>query len=257
MRTIRRLWPLALFLGLALPARAQDSPPVDLADPARAEADRTRDAHSKPIEVFRWVGVQPGQTVVDFHAGSGYNTWIFSRWVGPDGVVIAEAPAGRAEEIQARLETGDLAEAGNVVYAESIEGLPADSVDVFFVSRNYHDIPAETIPAFLADVRRALKPGGILAVIDARAIEGRDLEAHRIADATIIEEVTAAGFEHADSSELLANPEDDHVGPKWDQREQLDQSLLKFRKPAGDAGADAEPAAQPAPDETETPGYDR
>ncbi|MBA3584034.1 MAG: hypothetical protein H0W36_05815 [Gemmatimonadetes bacterium] len=69
-------------------------------------------------------------------------------------------------------------------------------------------------------------------MIDARAAEGRDEEAHRIADDVIIVEVTAAGFELVDSSELFANPDDDHVGGKFDQRDSLDRSLLKFQKPA-------------------------
>jgi predicted methyltransferase len=238
-----------LFLGIftvALPASAQEAPggqnaAVDLADPARVAEDRARDEFSKPIEVFEWVGVEPSDVVVDFHAGSGYNTWILSQWVGPEGVVFAESPARYAEDLKIRLESGDLAGAGNVVYVDEVSALPTDSLDLFFTSRNYHDIPADEIPELLAEVDRALVPGGILVVIDARAAGGRDTEAHRIADQVVIEEVTAAGFELIDQSEMLANPEDDHVGPKWDQREQLDQSLLKFQAPA------EEPATDPAP----------
>ena len=234
----------ALFLGIstvAMPATAQEAPggqnaAVDLADPARAAEDRARDAFSKPIEVFEWVGVESGDVVVDFHAGGGYNTWILSKWVGPEGVVFAESPEQYAEDLKVRLESGDLAGAGNVVFVDQVSALPTDSLDLFFTSRNYHDVPAEEIPALLAEVDRALVPGGTLVVIDARASEGRDTEAHRIADQVVIEEVTAAGFELVDQSEMLANPEDDHVGPKWDQREQLDQSLLKFRAPAGESG---------------------
>ena len=233
----------ALFLGIALvagPATTQEAPAaqnaaVDLDDPARAADDRARDAFSKPVEIFQWVGVEPGDVVVDFHAGSGYNTWILSKWVGPDGVVFAESPEQYAEDLKVRMESGDLAGAGNVVFVDQVSDLPTDSLDLFFTSRNYHDIPPEGIQEFLADVNRALVPGGTFVVIDARAAEGRDTEAHRIADQVVIDEVTAAGFELVDQSEMLANPEDDHVGPKWDQREQLDQSLLKFQAPAGES----------------------
>lgn len=231
-----------LLLGIvavAAPAAAQEAPggqntAVDLADPARAAEDRARDEFSKPIEVFEWIGVEPGDVVVDFHAGSGYNTWILSKWVGPEGVVFAESPERYAEDLKIRLESGDLAGAGNVVYVDQVAALPADSVDLFFTSRNYHDIPAEQIPELLAEVDRVLVPGGTFIVIDARAAEGRDTESHRIADQVVIDEVTAAGFELIDQSEMLANPEDDHVGPKWDQREQLDQSLIKFRARAAE-----------------------
>ncbi|HUP01380.1 MAG TPA: methyltransferase domain-containing protein [Gemmatimonadota bacterium] len=240
----------ALLVLLAAPSWSQDAPggqemPVDLNAPGRQAEDVARDKWSKPLEVFTWLEVEPGDVIVDFHAGSGYNTWILSQWVGPEGVVYTESPDRYAEEIQTRLESGDLKDAGNVVYVPGIEDLPDDGLDLFFISRNYHDVPAEEIPAFLAEVRRTLKPGGIFAVIDARTPEGRDEEAHRIADAVIIEETTAAGLELVESSELLANPEDDHVGPQWDRREQLDQSLLKFREPA----AETEPAGD-SPDPT-------
>lgn len=238
----RRILP-ALFLAIsttAITARGQEAPggqnaAVDLADPARAAEDRARDEFFKPVEVFEWIGVEPGDVVVDFHAGSGYNTWILSQWVGPEGVVFAESPAAYAEDLKIRLESGDLAGAGNVVFVEQISALPTDSLDLFFTSRNYHDIPAEGVPELLAEVDRALVPGGTFVVIDARAVEGRDTEAHRIADQVVIDEVTAAGFELVEKSEMLANPGDDHVGPKWDQREQLDQSLIKFRAPSGGA----------------------
>ncbi|MGH7542606.1 MAG: class I SAM-dependent methyltransferase [Gemmatimonadota bacterium] len=235
----------ALFLGIsaiAMPAAAQEAPggqnvAVDLADPTRAAGDRARDEFSKPIEVLEWVGVEPGDVVVDFHAGSGYNTWILSKWVGPEGVVFAESPERYAEDLKIRLESGDLAGAPNVVFVDQVSALPTDSVDLFFTSRNYHDIDAAEIPGFLSEVDRVLVPGGTFVVIDARAAEGRDTESHRIADQVVIDEVMAAGFELVDQSEMLANPEDDHVGPKWDQRERLDQSLIKFRAPAEGAEA--------------------
>lgn len=229
---------LAAVAFLAVPLAAQEAPggrdaPVDLNDPARTAEDRDRDPHSKPIEVFQWIGLERGDVVVDFHAGSGYNTWVMSKWVGPEGVVYTEMPDRMSEGLRTRLESGDLAGAENVIFVDRIEALPTDSLDLFFTSRNYHDVPAEEIPVFLSEVRRTLKPGGLFVVIDARAEEGRDTEAHRIADQVILDEVTAAGFELVDQSEMLANPEDDQVGPKWDQRETVDQSLLKFRAPAG------------------------
>lgn len=220
---------VALF-ALATTAPAQDAPPVNLDDPDRPESERERDRWSKPIEVLEWIGVEPGDDVVDYHAGSGYATWILSRWVGPEGTVYAEMPGGD-DELEERIETGDLAEVGNVEFVAGIDELPTDGLDLFYIVRYYHDIDAGDAPSFLDEVGRTLRPGGLLVVIDARTDEGRDEDAHRIADDTVIDEITAAGFELVESTDLLANPDDDHEGAGWDNRNRLDHMALKFRWP--------------------------
>ena len=212
-------------------------PAVDLDAPDRPAEEKARDEFSKPLEMLEWIGVEPGSVVVDFHAGSGYTTWILSEWVGPDGVVFTEMSGRRAAPLLERLETGDLAEQQNIVYVDALSKLPTDSLDLFLTVRNYHDVAPERIPMFLDEVERALAPGGLFVVVDARAPEGRDEEGHRIADEVIVSEVTAAGFDLVESSELLANPEDDHEGADWETRDQVDQSLLKFRAPTGEADA--------------------
>ncbi len=225
----------ALVVSAPSITQAQD-PAVDLATPGRRPAEIERDRTSKPIEVLEWLEVESGDVVADLQAGSGYHSWIFSQWVGPEGAVYAQS-SYRPDTLKGRIEGGDLKAAGNVHYVERIADLPSDSFDIVFTDRNYHDFPPDQIPSILADISRALKPGGIFAVIDARAAEGRDEDAHRIADDVIIAEVTTAGFELVESSELLANPDDDHVGGKFDQRDSLDRSLLKFQKPAAEPEA--------------------
>lgn len=207
---------------------------VDLDAPDRPAEEKVRDEFSRPLEMLEWIGLEPGAVALDYHAGSGYNTWILSRWVGSEGVVFTEMSGRRAEALLERLESGDLADAGNVVYVDAISKLPSDTLDLFLTVRNYHDVDPDQIPAFLAEVERVLAPGGLFVVIDARAPEGRDEEGHRIADEVIVSEVTGAGFELIDSSEMLATSADDLEGADWETREQVDQSLLKFRAPAGE-----------------------
>ena len=118
-----------------------------------------------------------------------------------------------------------------------IAEIPDGSLDLAFTDRNYHDVNPGEVSAWLATLMAKLEPGGLFVVIDAEAGEGRDVESHRIASDVIVSEVTEAGFELVEESDLLANPADDHVGPKWDQRDSLDRSLIKFRKPAGEHGS--------------------
>jgi predicted methyltransferase len=232
---------LILTLVMPTPTQAQESitievkAPVDLNSPNRPLDEIERDQWSKPVETFQWIGIESGDVVVDFHAGGGYATWILSHWVGPEGVVFTEMAGRRAGTLKDRVETGDLAAVGNVVFAGGIEELPTDSLDVFYVVRNYHDYAADEVPAFLDHVARSLKPGGLFVVVDVRAREGRDDDGHRIAEDIVIEETTAAGFELIDSTDLLANPDDTYDGAQWDNRNQLDHFALKFRLPESES----------------------
>jgi predicted methyltransferase len=67
-----------------------------VADPARPQADRDRDADRKPAECIAFAGLKPGQRIADLLPGGGYFTRIFSGVVGPKGQVFAVAtPSAR------------------------------------------------------------------------------------------------------------------------------------------------------------------
>jgi predicted methyltransferase len=88
-----------------------------------------------------------------------------------------------------------------------------------------------------AAIYRALKPGGVLLIIDHAAAAGsglRDTDTlHRIDPRSIRAEVTAAGFLFESESNALENPSDNHTLPVFDSsiRHRTDQVVLKFRKP--------------------------
>ena len=103
----------------------------------------------------------------------------------------------------------------------------------------------------------ALKPGGVLGVVDHRANAGTTLEATLrsgyLTEAYVIELATKAGFVLEARSEINANPADtkDHEAGVWtlpptlglkdkDREKYLaigesDRMTLRFRKPGGDA----------------------
>jgi predicted methyltransferase len=83
--------------------------------------------------------------------------------------------------------------------------LPANAVELVFICDTYHhfEFPAET----LASMHGALKPGGLLVLVDFQRIPGKSSEwtmNHvRAGKETFIKEIVAAGFEVVDEADFL------------------------------------------------------
>ena len=218
-----------------------------IADPARPESDRNRDAARKPVESLQFSGVKPGDAVADFNAGAGYFTRLFSGVVGNRGHVYAIEPVEIQQYIaKSTAELQDYA-AGHRNITVSVETalqslhLPA-KLDLFWISQNYHDLhnkyfgPVDIV-AFNKAVFDALKPGGAYVVLDHRAAPGAPADVtetlHRIDPSAVRREIEAAGFVFDSDSELLANAADPRTIKVFDKSVQghTDQFLLKFRKP--------------------------
>lgn len=216
---------LALIAAVAVPAGAGAQESI-LDDAARPEGERARDAGSKPLEVYAFWGIEPGMTVFDLMPGRGYNTYILSKLVGESGKVYTGPDRG--DRMAERLAADPV---GNVELVTGASDVAAESLDVIVTVRNMHDV-VDRAPALLEACMAALKPGGILGVVDARTDkEGFDESTHRINQQTMIDMVTAAGFVLVDQSEMLANPDDDFG--KYEgmgNRVETDRMVLKFQK---------------------------
>lgn len=74
--------------------------------------------------------------------------------------------------------------------------LPAASVDVVLVVNAYHEM--RQFDAMLRSIHHALRPGGLLAVIDAGGSAERDRKAHRsahtIAESIVVDDAARNGF---------------------------------------------------------------
>jgi predicted methyltransferase len=213
-----------------------------VADTARPDTDKARDADRKPAETLAFAGVKPGETVVDFLPGGGYFTRIFSKIVGAGGHVYAVLPPGAPEKMAAPAKALAADPAyGNVTETEErITAIPAGSVDLFWTSQNYHDLhnfKDVDLATFNKGVFDALKPGGIFIVLDHAATPGSGVAdtntLHRIDPQAVKTEVEAAGFKLVGESDLLKNPNDPHTAKVFDPaiRGKTDQFILKFEKP--------------------------
>ena len=253
----RSIATLAAALCLAtLASAAADKPPTvpkavaaAVADPARPQADRDRDADRKPAECIAFAGLKPGDHIADLIPGGGYFTRIFSGVVGPKGQVFAVAPPKRADAPPDRPEP---AAAVNAIAADAhyknvtvsvvklAELKLPEKLDMVWTSQNYHDVhnvPNIDVGAFNKAVFDSLKPGGIYIVIDHAAEKGAGFTAtstlHRSDPDAVKTEVTAAGFHFVGSSDVIANPADDHKTAVFDKglHDKTDRYVLKFRKP--------------------------
>jgi ubiquinone/menaquinone biosynthesis C-methylase UbiE len=157
--------------------------------------DTSRDARQRPRELVAELGVKPGMTVVDLGSGPGYMLPYLSEAVGPQGKVLAQDVfpdfLDKAKERAAPLKNVTFV-LGNTKETK----LPERSADLILVLDVYHhlDYPSQT----LADLRRALKPGGRLAIVEYHkndiAMNGGAKEHVRLGEIDAIAEVEANGF---------------------------------------------------------------
>jgi predicted methyltransferase len=217
-----------------------------VADAGRPEKDTQLDAARKPAEMMAFVGIKPGQSVVDVFPGPYWDR-LFSKAVGPSGKVVQFLPLEivKAEKVPvpANPDAPMPGYANVSVIAAPINGFSTPTpVDVVWIRQNYHDLydkfmgPAD-VPAFNKAVYKALKSGGLYVIIDHSAPDGSGLAdtdtTHRIDAAAVKKDMAAAGFVFAGESDLLRNPADARDKLVFDPsiRGHTDQFVYLFRKP--------------------------
>lgn len=235
--------------------QAEWASPIEAAvnDAARPEQDRARDATRHPAEILGFAGVQPGWAVADIGSGGGYYTRILARAVGPDGTVYAhnfQWVVDRFPGADTAL-TGIAAEYDNVeYYVSTADGLMSgvdEPLDAAFIVLGYHDTiwQQPDVQTLSRDDRiasnralfDALRPGGVVIVIDHRAEDGsgdRDVDSlHRIDEAMVRDEFEASGFVLDGETDILSNPDDPRDIGVFDAsiRGNTDRFVLRYRKP--------------------------
>lgn len=175
------------------------------------------------------LALKPGMSVADVGAGKGEVTVALAAEVGPSGHVFStEIDTEGLEQIRAAVAAAAL---GNVAVMQAHArdtGLPANCCDAVLLRRVYHHLtdPAATNTSLL----RALRPGGVLAIIDFPPTlswlwpwppQGVPLNrrGHGVEARLVAEEVVASGFEPV------------QVIDDWPGRGPLASYCAVFRKP--------------------------
>jgi len=241
----------AAFSLVSPHANGADEYDAALTHAGRPAADSARDSIDHPAEMLRLAGIKPGMTVADVLAGDGYYSELLSYVVGPKGHVYLinnlafdnwSQPA-----LKDRLAGGRLTNVTQQTVDLNDMKLAPASLDAILLVKVYHDMywvntnpknpwPKVDVNAVLNQLSRALKPGGVLLLIDHSAKAGHGNsdagELHRIEEAFAVQDFTAHGFKVIAKSDLLRRPDDsrDLISYKGPALGKTDRFVLVFRK---------------------------
>jgi len=236
----------------------------------RAPANVARDAARHPRETLLFFGLRPDMTVMEVWPGSGgWYTEILAPVLRERGRLIAaswdpamdnrfvqEGLKAYRAKLDARPDVYGKVEVVALHYPTAMKPVPDGSVDMVLTFRNIHNwMPRDAAVPMLEAMFTALRPGGILGVVEHRANvdEPQDPEARSgyVREDYAIALVEGVGFELLERSEANANPSDtkDYVRGVWTLPPTLrlgdadrdryrsigesDRFTLKFRKPPG------------------------
>lgn len=244
---IRRLLPLCAFL-LTFSVQAADRYDAAVANPSRPAADRKRDPIDHPAEVLRLTGIGPGMTVADVLAGDGYYSEIVSNLVGANGKVLLINNAAFdkwSDGLEKRIEGNRLPNVTHQTVDLNDMKMAPGSLDAVLLVKVYHDMywvdnegtwPKVNVASVLDQLNKALKPNGVLLLVDHSAVKGHGKSdagsLHRVEEDYALKDFKAHGFKLADKSDVLRMPKDarDQITYKGAMVGKTDRFVLVFRK---------------------------
>ena len=250
---------------------------------AQPDANQLRYRYRHPQETLEFFGIQPGMTVVEVLPGRGWYTKILIPYLGPKGHVIGADYAQsmfplfgffdddfiKAKETWAKTWTADAitwyGPAGAEVSAFALGSMPANwkgNADAVLLVRALHNLArfendGGYLTQALRDVYDALKPGGIVGVVQHWAPadssdEWADGSNGYLKKEFVINTMKAAGFEfvaeagfnhnHNDKPtesdivwrlppSLVTSREDPELREQMEAIGESHRMTLKFRKP--------------------------
>lgn len=233
----------------------------------RSAANIARNEARNPVETLQFFGLTSGQTVIEILPGGGWYTEILAPFLKGNGTYYAahfspqtslayQIPILEQFQQKMAIEPEHYSEVivTRLNPPTEVEIAPPGSADLAMTFRNVHNwIMAGTQKEHFAAFYAALKPGGVLGVVEHRAPAGSSMEfmstSGYVTQDYVIELAAEAGFEFVASSEINANPLDtkdysrgvwtlpptyrlgDEDRAKYTAIGESDRMTLKFRKP--------------------------
>ena len=167
----------------------------------------TREAEERPDAMLDALKIAPGSTVADIGAGVGYTSLRLSRRVGPGGTVLAtDVQPQMLKLLRTNAREAGITNVKPILCTPTDTKLPDAAVDLALMVDVYHE--CSDPEATLKGLRRALKPGGRLVLVEFRA-EDRSGPAvdikpeHKMTLAQVRKELEPQGFTFRESIETL------------------------------------------------------
>jgi predicted methyltransferase len=205
-----------------------------LAGSQRSAENSARDRYRHPKDTLLFFGIRPEMSVLEVWPEPGWYTEIIAPLVRERGkyyaAVIAPDPqrkyvTGRLSDYQQKLASRpDVYGAVSVVTFPSDGGdvVPPGSLDMVVTFRNIHNWMAEdSAGQAFATVYKALKPGGVLGVVEHRgnSVTAQDPKAKSgyVNEDYAIRLIEGQGFKLVGESQVNANPKDtkDYAQGVW------------------------------------------
>lgn len=232
---------LAAALALVAAGATAETDTGRLAEVLAAQPPEVQARYSArhPAETLAFFGIEPGMTVVEAYPGEGWYTRILSAWLGPEGRLVgADFPLDMYPrfgfftlgQVQAREDwaaqwiDGAAAWQGpqDALLSAFVFGSMPETlvgrVDAVLFIRSLHNLArfeadGGYLHAALQDAWNALKPGGVVGVVQHLAREDMpdewaDGSNGYLKEQYVIDQFTAAGFELVDRSEINFNDND-------------------------------------------------
>lgn len=201
----------------------------------RSDRNMARDRYRHPKETLLFFGLEPQMTVVEITPGAGWYSEILAPVLSDNGIFYAAIyqVSDGSPDIIRRLDSmyRGLMAANPGVYDKlklsvfdprAPQFAPAATADLVLTFRNIHNwAKAGNIDLMIKGFYDALKPGGVLGVVEHRAKPGtsfqQQIDSGYMTEQYVIEIAHKAGFKLVGQSEINANPLDtaDHPGGVW------------------------------------------
>ena len=199
-----------------------------VASDLRSAKNKARDQYRNPIKTLEFFGFKPTMTVVEITPGGGWYTEILAPALKGTGKLYgAHYPdtgednyySNSRKKLEKKLTSDPIfseVELTNFVPKKASELAPKGTADLVLTFRNLHNWQDAGVEQVFKDAYTALKPGGVLGVVEHRLPIGVSEEKARgyVSEVKTIKQAKAAGFSFAGASEVNANSKDTATYPK-------------------------------------------